>query len=77
MSERQKIGAAWAHKTRETGKEYLSITVNEAIPAGSRLSMWPNGYKGEDPKKPDFILYLDPPKTTATSVPVDNDNVPF
>jgi hypothetical protein len=75
MTERQKIGAAWEHTTKETGKEYLSITVNIDVAAGSRLSMWPNGYKGDDPKKPDFILYLDPPK--GVTKPADDDMPSF
>ncbi len=82
MSERQKVGAAW-NKVTPTKKHLISIVINYAVAAGTRLVMFPNGYKGENEKAPDFVIYLDnyqggskPAAGADTRGPIDGGQLP-
>lgn len=48
-----KVGAGW--KKSKDGKTWVSLVVEEDIPNGAHLTMWPNGFKESD-KQPDYVL---------------------
>jgi hypothetical protein len=80
--DRDDVAAIWQNVS-QTGKTYFNVTVTREIPAGSKLLMFPNGYKGDNPARPDFYAYfkdeLDNRKSapTAATSPKDDDEPPF
>lgn len=78
----QKVAAGWK-KTIPSGKEVVSVVINEDLAKGTRLTMWPNDRKEEGSKSPDFTFTIDDykPKAKYEEGPgfreVDGEDVPF
>jgi hypothetical protein len=79
--DRNDVAAVWQNVS-QAGKTYFNITVTRDIPAGSKLMMFSNGYKGDNPTRPDFYAYFKDevnrkPAPTAAPSPKDDDEIPF
>lgn len=59
-----KLGALWKNKN---GKDMFSGSI-EIDGKKTPLVVFPNGYK-EEPKHPDYIIYLSEPKEQASDTP--------
>lgn len=82
MSETKKIGALWK-KTTQSGRDLLTGNV-EIDGKKIQIAVFVNSYKAENPKAPDYVIYLDTykpaPKPSGESFPgdsADNDEVLF
>lgn len=51
----RKVGAMWLRE--KNGKKYMSGSVNESLPSGTKLLMYRNDYK-KDEKHPDYTLHV-------------------
>jgi uncharacterized protein (DUF736 family) len=82
MSDWTKLGAFWK-KTSESGKQFMAGEI-EIDGKKTKITCWPN-QKGDNPKRPDYIIYLDTykaaPKPSGESFPgspaADDDEIPF
>lgn len=79
--ERDDVAAVWQNVS-QTGRTYFKVAVTRDIPAGSTLLMFANGYKGGDPKRPDYYAYFKDelgrkPAPAAATSPKDDDEPPF
>lgn len=80
MEQKQSAGAIWKKtiKTKNGPMEILSITIE-----GKRYSAWPNTYKKEGEKSPDYRVQVDnyepkPQSATQSARQVeDNSGLPF
>lgn len=75
-----KIGGIWKNKSA-AGKPYLSGSISEDVEltAGTRITIFPNGFKEED-KHPDYIIYKSEPMNggaKAASTEESSDEIPF
>ena len=65
-TDRQKVCGLWKRKTKgDDPKGYLGGSDKD----GAQYSIWPNGFKGTDPNKPDFQLYVAWPIAEEGSAP--------
>ena len=80
----QKVGALWL--AEKDGKKYMRGTINEAVPAGSKLFVYKNGYKEGDERRPDYTVHVavddanqerPPRREEHSQVPVTQDEIPF
>ncbi len=61
MEERPKkvrVGSGWI-KDFDNGKRVIRMSIQEPLEKGTRLEMWPNGFKEDSNGSPDYIIYLD------------------
>ena len=78
-TDRQKVCGLWKRKTKgDEPKSYLGGSDKD----GAVYSIFPNGYKGSDPNKPDYQLYVAWPiveeKAAATEeAPAEKDDFGF
>jgi uncharacterized protein (DUF736 family) len=82
MSETKKIGALWK-KTTQSGKDLLTGNI-EIDGKKIQIAVFVNSYKTENPKAPDYVIYLDTyrssSKPSGESFPsdsIDDDEIPF
>jgi len=79
---RDDVAAIWQNVS-QNGKTYFKVSVTREIPEGSTLLMFPNGYKGGDPKRPDYYAYFKDElgrksaPAAATPSPKDDEEIPF
>ena len=79
MSDKKKIGALWEKETAR-GTKLLSGVV-EINGAKTRIAVFPNSFKDEGSRQPDFVIYEDTynaaPRQDAQPPQAGDDEVPF
>jgi uncharacterized protein (DUF736 family) len=73
MSDWTKLGAFWK-KTSGSGKKFLAGEI-EIDKVKTKITCWPN-QKGDNPKRPDFIIYLSEDKPVPQPDEFDDDATP-
>jgi hypothetical protein len=74
-----KLTSLWV-RTLPSGTKVISGMLGEC-----QISIWPNQYKNDNPKAPDFVMFLEPkfePKTKSSQFGPDpkinyNEEIPF
>jgi len=80
--DRSDVAAIWQNVS-QAGKTYFKISVMRDIPTGATLLMFSNGYKGGDPKRPDYYAYFKDElgrksaPAAAIASPKDDEEIPF
>lgn len=79
MEQKQSAGAAWKKtiKTKNGQMEVLSLVIGD-----KRYTMWPNQYKKEGEKSPDYRVQVDNYEPKQNNQPVakqveETDGLPF
>lgn len=80
----RKVGGLWINEKKD-GSKYMSGTVQENLPAGTKLMVFKNTYKEVGDKKPDYTLNVaedDQPAPKdeyqqAPAGPPPADDIPF
>jgi hypothetical protein len=62
--EKRELGAFWKRKGKESGKTYLSGSVD-----GKEVVVFPNRRKQEGSKQPDYVVYESTPKKDQAPAP--------
>lgn len=74
----KKVGALWL--AEKDGKKFMRGTVNESVPAGSKVFIYKNTYKQEE-KHPDYTVHIavddQPAPQEHSQAPPDDQEVPF